>query len=46
MAGNPTVLLALFVPDEDVVYRNRVGADLVDNAHRFVSKLAAGRFLG
>ncbi len=46
LAGNPTVLLALFVPDEDVVYRNRAGAELVDNAHRFVSKLAAGRFLG
>lgn len=40
------VLLALFVPDEEVVYRNAVGAELVDNAHRFVSKLAAARFLG
>lgn len=46
LAGNPTLLLALFVPDEDVVYRNAVGAELVDNAHRFVSKLAAGRILG
>ena len=46
LAGNPTVLLALFVPDEEVVHRNRVGAELVDNAHRFVSKLAAARFLG
>ncbi|MFZ1410673.1 MAG: nucleotidyltransferase domain-containing protein [Micropruina sp.] len=46
LAGNPTVLLALFIPDEDVVYRNRIGAELVDNAHRFVSTLAAGRFLG
>lgn len=46
LAGNPTVLLALFVPDEEVVYRNRFGAELVDNAHRFVSKLAAARFLG
>jgi hypothetical protein len=46
LAGNPTVLLALFVPDEEVVYRNEVGAELVDNAHRFVSKLAAERFLG
>jgi hypothetical protein len=46
LAGNPTVLLALFVPDEEVVYRNRFGAELVDNAHRFVSKLAADRFLG
>ena len=46
LAGNPTVLLALFVPDEEVVFRNAVGAELVDNAHRFVSKLAAERFLG
>jgi len=46
LAGNPTVLLALFVPDSDVVYRNAYGVELVDNAHRFVSKLAADRFLG
>jgi uncharacterized protein len=46
LAGNPTVLLVLFVPDEEVVYRNQVGAELVDNAHRFVSKQAAQRFLG
>lgn len=46
LAGNPTVLLALFVPDDEVVYRNRYGAELVDNTHRFVSKLAASRFLG
>jgi hypothetical protein len=46
LAGNPTVLLALFVPDADVVYRNSYGVELVDNAHRFVSKLAADRFLG
>lgn len=46
LAGNPTVLLVLFVPDEHVVYRNEVGAELVDNAHRFVSRLAADRFIG
>jgi hypothetical protein len=46
LAGNPTVLLALFVPDEEVVYRNEVGAELVANSSRFVSKLAADRFLG
>ena len=44
--GNPTVLLVLFVPDEEVVFRNEVGAELVANAHRFVSRLAAVRFLG
>lgn len=46
LAGNPTVLLALFVPDGDVVYRNAAGAELVDNAHRFASDLARERFLG
>jgi hypothetical protein len=46
LAGNPTVLLLLFVPDDDVVYRNDAGAELVANAHRFVSQLAADRFLG
>ena len=44
--GNPTVLLVLFVPDEEVAFRNEAGAELVANAHRFVSKLAAARFLG
>ena len=46
LAGNPTVLLVLFVPDEEVVHRDEVGAELVDNAHRFVSRLAAERFIG
>jgi uncharacterized protein len=46
LAGNPTVLLVLFVPDEEVVYRDAAGAELVANAHRFVSRLAAVRFLG
>lgn len=46
LAGNPTVLLVLFVPDVDVVHRDAVGADLVANAHRFVSRQAADRFLG
>jgi hypothetical protein len=40
------VLLVLFVPDEEVVFRNEAGAELVGNAHRFVSRLAADRFLG
>jgi hypothetical protein len=46
LAGNPTVLLVLFVPDEEVVFRNQAGAELTGNAHRFVSRLAAARFLG
>lgn len=44
--GNPTVLLVLFVRDADVVFRDEVGAELTDNAHRFVSALAGERFLG
>ena len=44
--GNPTVLLVLFVPAEEVVFRNEAGAELVANAHRFVSARAAARFLG
>jgi len=46
LAGNPTVLLVLFVPDHEVVYRDEVGAELATNAHRFVSRLAAARYLG
>jgi predicted nucleotidyltransferase len=46
LAGNPTVLLLLFVPDAEVVYRDEVGAELVANAHRFASRLAAARYLG
>lgn len=44
--GNPTVLLVLFVPDREVVFRDEAGAELTANAHRFVSRLAAGRYLG
>ncbi len=46
LAGNPTVLLLLFVPDDEVVLRDEAGAELTANAHRFVSRLAAERFLG
>jgi hypothetical protein len=46
LAGNPTVLLVLFVPDEEVVFRNQAGAELAASAHRFVSRLAAARYLG
>ncbi|MDP9431381.1 MAG: nucleotidyltransferase domain-containing protein [Actinomycetota bacterium] len=46
LAGNPTVLLLLFVPDEEVVHRDDAGAELMANASRFVSRLAADRFLG
>jgi uncharacterized protein len=46
LAGNPTVLLVLFAPDQEVVFRDETGAELAGNAHRFVSRLAADRFLG
>lgn len=46
LGGNPTVLLLLFVPDEEVVFRNAAGAELAANGHRFASRQAAGRFLG
>jgi hypothetical protein len=46
LAGNPTVLLVLFAPDAEVVHRDEHGVELVRNAHRFVSRLAADRFLG
>lgn len=46
LAGNPTVLLALFVPDDEVMVRTAAGAELVANAERFVSRRAADRFLG
>ena len=46
LLGNPTVLLVLFAPDSDVVFRNGPGVELVQNAHRFASRIAADRFLG
>jgi uncharacterized protein len=46
LAGNPTVLLLLFVPPEEIVFRAPAGAELMANAHRFVSRAAADRFLG
>jgi hypothetical protein len=36
----------LFVPDDEVVHRNEAGAELAANAHRFVSRPAADRYLG
>ena len=46
LEGNPTVLLMLFVPDHEVVFRDVAGAELAANAHRFVSRLAGERYLG
>jgi hypothetical protein len=46
LSGNPSVLLVLFTPDHETMFRNAIGAELVTNGHRFVSRLAGDRFLG
>lgn len=45
-AGNPTVLLPLWVPENEIVTVTDAGHELRANAERFVSRLAAERFLG
>lgn len=45
-SGNPTVLLPLFVPASEVVSIAPAGEELRAEAGRFVSRVAAGRFLG
>jgi hypothetical protein len=44
--GNPTVLLPLFVPAEEVVAINDAGRDLRSRPELVVSRLAGQRFLG
>ncbi|WP_297537044.1 nucleotidyltransferase domain-containing protein [Amycolatopsis sp.] len=46
LAGNPTVLLPLFVPDNEIVEITELGRELLDNADRIVSRQAGQRFLG
>ena len=46
LGGNPSVLLLLFLPDAEVVYRDEIGAELCAHADRFVSRRAGERFLG
>lgn len=45
-AGNPTVLLPLFVPDEFVCWINDYGRELRAQRHLFVSRQCGHRFLG
>jgi uncharacterized protein len=45
LAGNATVQLVLFAPDDEVAFRYEAGAELTANASRFVSRLAASRYL-
>ena len=44
--GNPTVLLPLFVPEEEIVTITETGRELRANAHRIASKRAGAKFLG
>ena len=44
--GNPTVLLPLYVPDDEVVTITAAGEELRANAERFASRRAGERFLG
>lgn len=46
LAGNPTVLMPLFVPDSEIVLDTEVGRGLRKNAARFISRQTAARFLG
>ncbi|SKM81459.1 Predicted nucleotidyltransferase [Mycobacteroides abscessus subsp. massiliense] len=45
-AGNPTVLLLLWLPDAEVVTRTRAGEQLQAASDMFVTKAAGERFLG
>ena len=44
--GNPTVLLPIFVPEDEIVVGSAVADEVRANAHRFVSKRSIRRFLG
>jgi predicted nucleotidyltransferase len=44
--GNPTVLLLLYVPYEEIVYRDDTGYDLQQRSDMFLSRQVARRFAG
>lgn len=46
LAGNPTVLVPLFVPDAEVVEINEIGRELRADPGLIVSREAAHRFIG
>jgi uncharacterized protein len=46
VAGNPTVLLPLWVPDAEVVRITDAGRELRQESWRFASRMAGRRFLG
>lgn len=45
-AGNPTVLLLGFIPDNELVLNNEFGQSLRDNMGMFLSRQAAAKFIG
>jgi predicted nucleotidyltransferase len=45
-AGNPTILLLLFIPDEEIVFRNAFGAELQASSELFVTRQVAAKFGG
>ena len=44
--GNPTILLPLFVPDDEIVAVDEFGLELRANGPRFLSRRAGDRFAG
>lgn len=44
--GNPTILLLMFLPDQEIVTRNHVGDDILAHPERFLSRQAGYRFMG
>ena len=46
LTGNPTVLLPLFVPEDEIVSQTDVGRELRARSDLIVSRLAGQRFLG
>ena len=45
-AGNPTILLLLFIPDQEIVFRNEFGAELQASSDLFVTRQVAAKFGG
>ncbi|ORA60575.1 DNA polymerase beta superfamily protein [Mycobacteroides franklinii] len=45
-AGNPTVLLLLFIPDQELTVSTDVGHDVQRHPERFLSRVAGRKFLG
>ncbi|WP_280193290.1 DNA polymerase beta superfamily protein [Nocardia farcinica] len=44
--GNPTVLLLMFIPEQEIVVTSHVGRDLQAHPDRFLSRQVAHRFAG